>query len=1063
MSLPPDDIPPLPKDLLEEILRSRGTEPNAPLPPESQWIHRLDPPWRERIQELLAGPDPRAALSRLLLMPDAIAALPWNAALMALFHQGSYAARLLGIYLEQSPPPTLRDELFESELRFRSKAELIAEFRQRLPKHPRPETLLGTLRTREYLRIIRGECESAPVAQICLALSELASACVEAALQIIDPKLGQQLVVFGMGKLGGHELNFLSDIDLLLVHDGDCIDAENENRAHRQRTQLFTKIRRVLKVLEGQGPFRPLFRVDLRLRPFGSRGPLSMSMPAVESYYERFGRDWERQAWIRARPIAGRLDLGEQLLLRLRPFVYRRSMSPQIFSEVESLMRRAKAQAKDPEAAHGPGFNLKLDRGGIREIEFFVQALQLLHGGKNPAVKSPSTLRALDQLAAEGLISDREHETLSQAYGQWRRLEHLVQIQDGQQTHLWPDAQNDRELLLRRHLQNNSSTASEAPPLAPLSLATFDERLQTQRQAVMAICATLRGPAARPEEIDPQEKARRNAFALICDPGARSSLRRKALRAIGLRDPDGAEAMIDHLMTRPGSAFAESGPAKTGALALLRACFDSADPDHALARLSEYAALRPAHVGVWRLFAEPSQEFTVRKVADLFGASLPLSRALIGFPSRGHESHDTSLALLKEVRATHLPTLPEHLEAMAAVGQRAKIHEHAADIETVADQLLRFKNGELVRLGLVDLGQRADPLAVGRVLSDLADLILRSLLRHFSHYLRREFQTLPDITLSVLAMGKYGMQAMDYGSDLDLMFVFESHDADPALAQAPVAKLVRRFIQLLSTLRHGARLYEVDTRLRPSGNSGLLVSSFEAFSAYHTKALPVWERVALMRTRAVAELRLPAPRADADPAAIPHILPQPLPAHDPPAQTSLSHRICEEILETSLKRGPCDPPTIFAQLRAIKTRVEQELARESENHWNLKIGRGGCMDFEFLVSGLVLARALDVSAPRPSPALIRSELITQAKQLQAKGELEAGLWEAYLFQRQVLNRLRLCAGSGPLESGGDRLSTLAPGLDALARRMGTSDRQELLERLQNDRNRIAAAFGRAGV
>jgi glutamate-ammonia-ligase adenylyltransferase len=420
--------------------------------------------------------------------------------------------------------------------------------------------------------------------------------------------------------------------------------------------------------------------------------------------------------------------------------------------------------------------------------------------------------------------------------------------------------------------------------------------------------------------------------------------------------------------------------------------------------------------------AEPEQEQLVRQVADLFGASEPLSRGLIGFGRATSSTHDGGLALLLEASASELPYAAELRERFATARQK---HEGTQSLD---DQLLRFKHRELVRIGLYDLGRRPDPLAIGRSLSDLADLIVRELLA--------DLASLHDgspsgFTLAVLAIGKFGMQAMDYGSDLDLMFVYEP---DPGVASTAVRdaaqQVSRKLLARLQDRGGGLRLYEVDMRLRPSGRQGLLVSSLEGFRSYHERPLEVWERLALVRLRDVAAQ---------------HFGPDAITPGD-----HLSQTLLEEVVPSSVW-APVDPAHVATETRRLKQRIESELARETRDNWNVKTGVGGVLELELLTSALQLSH--DVRA---------REIPTALHELAERGVVDpseaAALDGAYRFERRLLNRLRMSRSAGWGED--DRLPLNSPRLTALARRMGVADRDALISTLERQRAIIRTAFDR---
>ncbi|WP_181233788.1 hypothetical protein [Enhygromyxa salina] len=1037
MSTPLDDL----SAILEHVLALEDRERGV-------YVTTLAPRWRAPLEELLAGPEPDAALQRALSLPATHLREPPSSTGVALLHQGSYPTRLMRLLdaaqvqalLGDAPtrPPPVADQIDAA-----------------LASYPLAEAI-ARVRTHNYLWLARRELEHAPLEEVGGALSDVAGGCIDAALRGVDPQLLEQVCVFGMGKLGGRELNFLSDIDLVFVHTDEAVAAADEARVHRLRTVLHDRLRKALRLIEGSGVWRPLFHVDLRLRPFGSRGPLSLSVSALERYYERHGRGWERQAWLRARPVAGNLELGATVLERLTPFVWRRSLGPEIFDEIAAMMKRSRAQAHD--SIGSANVDLKHDAGGIREIEFFVQSLQLLNGGRNKSLRARSTLDACDRLAAAGLLSDREHEILARAYRVLRRIEHRVQLSEGQQTHRVPQAEPARELLARRLAVGAPPTwligavrnlAGAREPAPPRTLARFDAALTELRGQVQAITGTLTGES----ELAGHAPAEREvAQAVLLDPGSSPRSRLDALASFGLW-PEAAEevaAMLDHLLSRPHGALASSGAALIGGQRLLLACLDSANPVEAVRRLVEFSATRPAHLGVWRVMGAPEQEQLVRQVADLFGASEPLSRGLIGFGGTSGPARDGGLSLLLEAAASELPTADE-------------LREHYANFSSEGDdgsldhRLMLFKHRELVRIGIYDLARRPDPLAVGRSLSDLADLVVRELLADLATELRDG----PAFTLAVLTLGKFGMQAMDYGSDLDLMFVFEpAHNVSPTVARESAQRVSRRLIARLEDRSRGLRLYEVDMRMRPSGRQGLLVSSLAGFQSYHSRPLEVWERLALVRLRAVAEQPFHMGAA----------------AHVQAPSLGLATKIIDEVVPTSVWARDDDPDHVASETRRLKQRIELELARETREQWNIKTGVGGVLEAELLVSALQLrhdgrrvvtppSAAATASDPEtgPAPMSIRArDIPTALQQLASVGALDhaeaAALDRAYRFERRLLNRLRMSRGSDWGET--DRLTLNSPRLTALARRMGLADRDTLVSTLERERSLIRAAFDR---
>lgn len=1039
----------------------------APAAERSGLVAAAPPAWQPALAALIAGPEPDDALVRAEGLPAPLWQAPWPTRFARLLHEGSYAPRLVALdpaalaRLEPAAPPV----------------PVLEALRAAVAREPLDDAL-GRVRTHEYLRLCAREVEGGPLEEVGHDLCTLASACVQVLLEQLG--IADHVVVFGMGKLGGDELNFLSDIDLVFVHD-DAV-GERGSTWHGGVAELHERLRKLVRHLEGQGRWRPLFRVDLRLRPFGSRGPLSTSVSATEAYYERHGRPWERQVWLRARPLAGRLDLGALLLRRLTPFVYRRSVGPEIFAEIADMMRRARREAT--RVGEAEGVDLKLDAGGIREIEFTVQALQLLHGGRNPGVRGPGTLPSLDGLLAAGLVSDREHRELAQAYRWLRRVEHRLQLAEGQQTHRVPAAGSGRERLVRR-LQHPLTATAATPDGAPPPLAApeefgdtphaFDEAMAEHRARAQAIAQTIAGD-------EPPDDPRAHDVAVVLDEGAPRGDRQAALQRLGVHDGSETEALLEHLYTRPDGPFAALGAARRGAENLLRACLDSADPEAAIGRLVELAASRPAHYGLWRAFAEPSPAGLdmLRLTGELLGASEPLSRGLIGFspgrpsapppstpaaagpggaaPSpRTTTRPDRTLGLLERAAG---PTLPDPAALVADLGRLEP------DPRGLDATLLHFKHEELVRVGLHDLGRRPDPLAVGRALSDVADLVLRMLLRD----LAAEASSGAPLDLAVLALGKYGMQAMDYGSDLDLMFVFDPIRPDAAHEALPAAtRAAQRLMSRLESRSLGLRLFEVDMRLRPSGRQGLLVTSLAGFGQYHARRVAVWERLALLRLRPVAEVRVGEPglvgptpgdrAAKDDPPAAMDGRSHMAAALPGPLGTAVRDTVARTLgWDAPDEPGHPAPAEIVAETRRLKGRIDEELARESpKTGWyNAKTGAGGCLELELLVAALQLLHGPRHPAARGLGIVEALEGLARAGCLPAD-EAEA-LCAEYRFQRLLLNRLRMSPGRRGDDP--DRFNEGSPRLDTLARRMGLPSRAALLDRFHRSRARVRAAFDR---
>jgi glutamate-ammonia-ligase adenylyltransferase len=892
------------------------------------------------------------------------------------------AERLLLRFLEQSPhftqrlirdptalaalarDPWLRREKPEAEMR----RELDAELATSAPLL----TALRRYRNRAYLRLCARELGDGAPAEVGRELSALAAVLLDGAIGRLSAELaarfgppltdeGQRcrFVVFGMGKLGGDELNFSSDIDLIYVYETDA-GAAGSLSLHEYFSRLAERLTRALSDVTDDGF---CFRVDLRLRPEGSRGPLVNSLAATERYYESWGRPWERQAWLKARPVAGDRDLGEETLKVLEPFIWPRTVGSDVIDAVHTLMGRIRAELRDAD-------DLKLGPGGIREIEFFVQALQLVHG-RSPRLRERGTLRALEALLFSGVISAREQRTLATAYDFLRRVEHRVQLEELRQTHSLPVDPPRRALLARR--------------LGFPDLASFEATLARTRADVSAIYATLGAPA--PDEAPPD-------VALALATGDREALRR-----LGFSDPDASSDELELLRARPGPFAPNAADGGRLAAFLLTEAAASPDPDLALRRLVDLVSRRQAAAALFSL-AEMHRPLG-RLVVSLFGTSDFLAKELIAKP-------ELVEPLLLTPRTQRMKSRAELERAVADALAQAAADESRDPVEAQLNALRRVKREEILRIGLHDVAGQLLPAEVSVQISDLAEVMLAAALRVvegpvFAKYGR------PRTALAVVALGKLGGRELTYSSDLDLVFVYGDEgqalhdDGRPGASHMELySRLVQRLRHALDATLEEGRLFEIDTRLRPSGQQGALVSSLPGFRAYHARAAALWERQALIKARAVAG--------------------------DPTLG-----RAIEEITKAHVYEGSAastaDPTTLAHEIARLRARIERELAREARGRFHVKAGRGGLLDVEFLTQYLQLVHG-------PTHPLVRVRATVEALDLLAEAGLvpfddARRLVESYGFLRLLENRLRIVH-----DRSIDELIDDPGSLDRLARRMG---------------------------
>ena len=665
-------------------------------------------------------------------------------------------------------------------------------------------------------------------------------------------------------------------------------------------------------------------------------------------------------------------------------------------------MRALKARA-EREAGRRGGLDLKLGPGGIREVEFFVQALQLLHGGKDRNLRERGTLRALDRLLYAGLVSSRDRDDLGDGYLFLRRLEHRVQMVAERQTHALPEDRRERARLARR--AGYPAPRDEALVRMERDLAEHRENIESRFGDLLRVA----------EGAAPVADA--NA-AVAADPSVSDEERVAALTALGFANPEGSAAELFRLSHRRGTPFWTGANAaeQHAAPVLLHEVAAAPDPDQALRHLADlFGQLADPAPIVSLLVSSPR---TARLLISLFGSSDFLSRSLLRHPELVDQL----------VHRGSAPLVRSRDEMDADVGARLQ----ALDVEEQLTELRRFRNEEVLRIGLHDVAGALDSESVSRQLSDLADVCVAASLALAEAEVQRREGTARHAdgsraTLSVVGLGKLGGRELGYHSDLDLLFLYsaggETDGARRASNHEHFARIAQKLIgHLALQLREGS-LYRVDTRLRPSGSAGPLVVSFDALASYHAREARLWERQALLRARAVA--------GDKD----------------------LFARARREVLEPSIFR-PIDKAAAARELLAMRERMEREIAAESSGRYNSKLGRGGLVDVEFAVQYLQLVHgerhpAIRVAAtPEALVALQKAGLLAPSdKEPLARG---------YRFLRRLESRLRIVRDR-PIDS----LPTFGRELLLLARRLGyTGERagEDLLADYSRHTTGVRAAF-----
>ncbi|HMC35248.1 MAG TPA: bifunctional [glutamate--ammonia ligase]-adenylyl-L-tyrosine phosphorylase/[glutamate--ammonia-ligase] adenylyltransferase, partial [Myxococcales bacterium] len=581
----------------------------------------------------------------------------------------------------------------------------------------------------EMLRIALNDLSGGSIPDVTRDLSRLAERAFEAAVQFhyrrlcalhgppADRSAGgpSGFCVLGMGKLGGEELNFSSDADVLYVYDKD---GRTQGANPIDHFAFYARLAEAVTSSVGSPGATPeggfVFRVDLDLRPEGRSGPIVNAIRGLELYYESQGAAWERFALLKARPIAGDLDAGEEALRRLVPFVFRKYFDLKAIDEMRQLKARA-----EKEAARAPGIDLKLGRGGIREIEFFVQALQLLHGGRDPNLRVRGTMKALDRLLYAGLISSRDRDELAEAYVVLRRLEHRVQMLAERQTHSMPEDARETQRLARRTGYADASAMSD-------DLALHRGRVEARFEDLLRV-ASGSGPS---------EDARAAAAA---DPDATPEQRAAALAELGFDQPDASAEELARLAQKRGTPFQQAHPLGATLVTELAA---APDPDQALRHLADlYGGLVYPHATSELLAQSPR---TTRLLISLFGSSDYLSRQLLRHPELIDQLVMRGAAALVRERADLRDDLANRLRPLSPL-----------DVEAALTELRRFRNEEVLRIALHDVAGALAVEQVSRQLSDLADACVDACFSLARAEIEKRHDK-RDADMVVLALGKLG-------------------------------------------------------------------------------------------------------------------------------------------------------------------------------------------------------------------------------------------------------------------------------------------------------------------
>jgi glutamate-ammonia-ligase adenylyltransferase len=699
----------------------------------------------------------------------------------------------------------------------------------------------------------------------------------------------QDMIVIGMGKLGGRELNVSSDIDLIFVYpeDGDT-DAATSTKGGKSISnfEFFTRLGRALiNSISDISEDGQVFRVDMRLRPNGDSGPLACSFDMLENYFITQGREWERYAWIKARPLTGNSDgtRWDELEAIRRPFVFRKYLD---FGAINA-MRELHAQIRQEVAKKDKADNVKLGPGGIREIEFIAQVFQLIRGGRQPALQIKPTLQVMKLLAEQAILSLDSAFELAVAYDFLRRVEHRLQYLDDAQTHSLPTATEDRQTIART-----------------MGFASFE--------ALLVELDDHRATVSRHFEqvfADPNQGEHRLAGMWR---GAGGDEQADEFDNLGYLDPVAAAARVAALRSGPryqqmAAGFRERFDALVPRL--IQAAAGMRNPDATLARsldLLESVARRPAYLALLQQYPQALQ-----KVAELVSSSSWAATYLQRHPILLDELLDPRL----------LDVAPDWSEVRRQLNTR--LDELEPDTERQMDLLRETHHAQVFRLLTQDVAQLLTVERLADHLSELADILLAAAIeRAWKKMLKRHVDT---PKFAVISYGKLGGKELGFASDLDLVFLFE--DAAPEAGEI-YARLGTRLNTWLSAQTSAGQLFETDLRLRPNGDSGLVVSSMESFRKYQLESAWVWEHQALTRAR--------------------------FSAGDKAVGEAFERIRCEVLCQSR------DLPKLRSDIAEMRQKMMDTHATKGDQRetvFDLKHDPGGLVDVEFIVQYLVLGYA----------------------------------------------------------------------------------------------------------
>jgi glutamate-ammonia-ligase adenylyltransferase len=791
------------------------------------------------------------------------------------------------------------------------------------------------------------------------------------------PETNSGIIILGMGKLGAFELNYSSDIDLIVLFDPNILPYTGSRNAQHFMNKLASDLATILQERTADGY---VFRTDLRLRPDPMSTPLAVTTLAALTYYETVGQNWERAAMIKARPIAGDMIAAASYMRELVPFIWRKTLDFATIADIHSIKRQMNVKAG--KVIELPGHNIKIGMGGIREIEFFVQTQQLVWGGRIPEIRVPGTLAALDALVKFELVKPETRDTLNASYQWLRTIEHRLQMRQDEQTHSLPTDTNGLHAL-SMFAGYSSLEAFTSDCMATLEKVHSIYTESMLDSAPLAVDGNLvfTGVEADPETLltlagmGYTEAQRISDIIQGWHRGHRRSTRSKRSRQV----------------------LTELVPA------LLIALSKTANPDAAFFHFDDFIDRLPSGAQIFSLFL--SRPEMLGLLADILGSAPALGDTLSNNPS-----------LLDSVlEVDFFSRLPTKEELENLVVERLRF-AHAFEQKMV--YLRTFHNEKRFQAGVHLLKHIATPEQAGAFLSDIAEIILQCTMLEVTNEYILNAPGFTPVPFAVLALGKLGGREMTFGSDLDIVLLYDDGVDAASDTRTHLTRISQRFLSALTLLTREGRLYEVDTRLRPGGSDGPLAVSLAAFDAYFENSAWTYEHMALTRARVVAT----------------------------------NHAEFVGRIEAVVKKHVCKPREAGLLLEDVVS-MRERIAKQfpTRNPWALKHIRGGMVDLDFIAQYLVLLHA------HTHPSIWHRAAHSVFEEAAHEGLLDASLATPLIAAKHylsaVMSLLRLSAPGGVITDD-------APvGLkNLLTHGMRSADFEALKEQMLHHEHAVSEAY-----